>query len=429
MATKTTNNQTHLTLEERRIIEKGIYNGSTKSAIAQTLGKDNSTIGKEIKLHRVITTPCFLALPCKTYRSCKHNHNCKKGCPDYVEFYCSRRDRSPGACNGCKRITSCRFTKYKYSADKANDAYKDLLISSRIGIDQNVESMEMIAAIVVPLIKQGQSPYQIVQKHPELGICEKTLYNYIEGRYFADYGVLDIDLRRKVGRHISKTKRIEFKKREDRSYLNGRTFKDYLDYIKQNPNASIVLMDTVYNDIGNGPFIQTFKFMKDSVSLMLGIYHEAKTIDAMVNGLDLLNDVLGDELFDKYFEVILTDRGSEFLSPEQFETRANGTLRSRLFYCDPMASYQKGSLENNHEELRYILPKECNLYNLGLTSQAQLNIALSHINSAPKEKLEGKSPIELCGFLHPELMKKINDFGINLISPDEIILKPYLLKK
>ncbi len=38
---------THLSLEDRKIIEKGISNGSTKTAIAKTIGKDNSTVGKE----------------------------------------------------------------------------------------------------------------------------------------------------------------------------------------------------------------------------------------------------------------------------------------------------------------------------------------------------------------------------------------------
>ena len=45
----------HLTLDERRIIEKGINSGATKTSIADTIGKDNSTIGKEIKQHRKIT--------------------------------------------------------------------------------------------------------------------------------------------------------------------------------------------------------------------------------------------------------------------------------------------------------------------------------------------------------------------------------------
>ena len=42
------NKGNHLTKEERKIIAKGIESGATKTAIGRTIGKDNSTIGKEI---------------------------------------------------------------------------------------------------------------------------------------------------------------------------------------------------------------------------------------------------------------------------------------------------------------------------------------------------------------------------------------------
>ena len=60
----------HLTNEERGIIEAGIRNGSTKTDIAAVLGKDNSTIGKEIKLHRYLKHKCPLPLECKNYKKC-----------------------------------------------------------------------------------------------------------------------------------------------------------------------------------------------------------------------------------------------------------------------------------------------------------------------------------------------------------------------
>lgn len=58
---------THLSSEERRIIETGIRHGSTKTAIAKTIGKDNSTIGKEIKLHRKLKYKSTLARECLKY--------------------------------------------------------------------------------------------------------------------------------------------------------------------------------------------------------------------------------------------------------------------------------------------------------------------------------------------------------------------------
>ena len=61
------NSFSHLTLDERRIILTGITNGSSKTAIAQTIGKDKSTVGKEIKLHRSLTHKCKMPLECNNY--------------------------------------------------------------------------------------------------------------------------------------------------------------------------------------------------------------------------------------------------------------------------------------------------------------------------------------------------------------------------
>ena len=148
----------------------------------------------------------------------------------------------------------------------------------------------------------------------------------------------------------------------------------------------------------------------------------------MVSGVDILESVLGKELFRKYVSVLLTDKGSEFASADAIEQSKDGTRRTRVYYCDPMQSGQKGSLENNHIELRYIFPKETDLRNNGLKGQEPLNLALSHINSAPVEKLGGKSPLDMAEFLYPDLYERLTGFGIRKIDKDNIVLKPYLLK-
>ena len=93
-----------------------------------------------------------------------------------------------------------------------------------------------------------------------------------------------------------------------------------------------------------------------------------------------------------------------------------------------MASNQKGSLENNHKEIRYICPKENDLKELGLDSQEKANLMVSHINSQPKEKLKGRTPLEIMKFMNPELFKRFIEHGIKEIEKDKVILKPYLLK-
>lgn len=416
-----------LTLEERRIIEAGIRNDSTKVAIARTLGKNKSTIGKEIKLHRYHSYKCALPRECASYRKCKHGRECLDGCPDHIPFRCSRRDRSPGACNGCSSRSSCRFNKFIYDAVKADHEYRTMLVDARAGADLTTAEAKKIASVVKPLLHKGLSPYHIVTVHPELGISEKTLYNYIDGQVFAIAGISNIDLRRKSSRKISKRLAKSYKKRKDRSFLKGRLYEDYQNYIRENPLSHILQMDTVYNDVINGPFIQTFKFI--GLGLLFGIYHDTKTAQDMVDGIQILDDALGTTLFQTYAEILLTDRGGEFTAADKAEIRTDGTRRTRLYYCDPMQSGQKGSLEVNHELLRYILPKETNLRALGLTGQVPLNCALSHVNSAPVESLQGKSPIEYTRFMCPELWKKLEEFGLQDIPKDEIILKPYLLKR
>lgn len=417
----------HLTLEERRIILTGINNDSTKTAIAKTLGKNKSTICKEIKNHRVLAYKCKMPLECSNYRKCPYDRGCTIECPEYTPFYCSRRDRSPGACNGCSNWSRCRFDKYKYQPETAQADYRATLVDSREGVNLTVTEAKTMASIIGPLLKQGQSPYQIVTNHPELNICEKTLYNYIENSVFQEIaGITVMDLRRQVSRKLTKKKANMYKKRTDRKYLAGRTYKDYQEYILLNPDIFVTQMDTVYNDVSNGPFIQTFKFVR--AGILFAIYQEERTAAAMKQGIDLLEDVLGQDIFRKYVHVLLTDRGTEFSNPDDMENSSNSTRRTRVFFCDPMQSGQKGTLENSHSVLRYILPKEVDLYALGLTGQDKLNLALSHINSAPVETLGGKSPLELTKFLYPDLFEKLESFGLRLIDKDQVTLKPYLLK-
>jgi len=417
----------HLTLEERRIIRIGIEHGSTKAAIAQTIGKEKSTIGKEIRLHRVLRHDCSMPLECNNYRKCAFGRQCTTDCPEYSPFQCTRRDRSPGACNGCSQYSKCRFNKYYYEPEKAEEEYKYTLTDARIGVNLTTSEAKNIGDIVAPLVKQGQAPYQIVHEHPEIGICEKTLYNYIKDGVLKNVcGIMPMDLRRTVSRKITKKDSDRYKKRENRKYLNGRTYADYLHFIADNPSASVVQMDTVYNDETNGPFMQTFRFLM--TGFFFAVLHDRKTADCMVSGVILLETVLGRDLFEKYVQVILTDRGSEFSNPEAMEIRQDTTTRTRVFYCDPMRSNQKGSLENKHIELRYICPKGTDLRSLGLVNQDKMNLVLSHLNSVPSQQFAGKSSFEMMQFLCPEVAAKFEQFRISMIPKDSIVLKPYLLK-
>ena len=424
------NKSKHLTIAERQIIEEGIRNGSSKQAIADTIGKDPTTVAKEIRAHRECRHKLALPLECKNYPHCIHGRCCVADCPDYLPFTCKRRDHSPGACNGCPKTNTCRFNKYFYSAAQAQHEYRQMLSDARTGFDLTYEEAKKLAAFLKPLLKQGLSIYDICASHPELPCSPRSLYTYIEDGVFAQLGedaITNMDLRTQVSRKLPRQRRNLYKKRNNYQYLKGRLYSDYQTFLQDNEISDIVQMDTVYNDVTNGPFLQTFKFVK--FGFFFALYQTERSADAMKSGIDQLEAILGPELFRRYVRVILTDRGCEFTDADGIETGPDGVRRTHVFYCDPMRSNQKGSVENNHRELRYILPSGADLRLLGLTGQDKLNLVVSHIDSAPKQKLENKSAFEYCEFLVPALVQKFLAFGLKIIDKDEIILKPYLLKK
>lgn len=237
--------QSHLTFGDRQIIQKGIENGSSKKAIADLLGKDKSTIGKEIERHRELAYKFKLPLECAAYPHCRFNRICTTNCTDFVQFTCARRDRSPGACNGCGKYNSCRFNKFKYYADHAHSAYRDTLVESRSGVNATVSTIRKLGELIKPLLEKGQSVYAILEAHPEIGLSEKTIYTYIETGVFTEAGVPIncLDLKMQVRRTPSKKR--QFKPRRDLSYTKGRTSKEYDEYMAANPNARVVQMDTV----------------------------------------------------------------------------------------------------------------------------------------------------------------------------------------
>lgn len=187
----TSNKNLHLTDDERRIIQRGIESNSSKKSIADTLGKDKSTIGKEIRNHRTLSYKSKYPVECIDAGKCqnKYSHHCSKECPSFKPFICKRRARSPGACNGCERYKRCRFDKYKYEADAAQKEYAEMLCDARAGVNATVNEIRNLGLLIKPLPEQGQSLYVICQNHPEIKVSERTLYTYIEDSVLQDAGV------------------------------------------------------------------------------------------------------------------------------------------------------------------------------------------------------------------------------------------------
>lgn len=405
----------HLTLENRQAIQEGLEKGLSKTKIAKNINKDISTVAKEIKNRRKLKPRNLFNTPitCTKFKQCG---TCHGKCSEYEEIKCSRRDRKVGVCNLCPDTSKCRLDKYFYRAKQAHEDYTYTLSDSREGVNLDTKEMLKIVDIIKPLLKKGQSVYQILKNHPELKICSKTLYMYIESGIFQDYGINSFSLRRQV----SMRKRKSLKKRKEPVNYAGRKYKDYLEFVKNNPTVPTTQMDTVYNH-QDGPYIQTFIFQ--NTGLMIGFLHSAKTSESMASTLDKLQEILKDDYY-KLFSLLLTDRGSEFEKYQLFEVNTEtGEIRTNIFYCDPQTPSQKPHVENNHNYVRDIIPNEKSLKNL---TQQDIDLMFSHINSAPRKALNGKTPYEAFEFLYGnDILKKLD---IQKIEKDMVTLQPYLLK-
>ena len=151
-------------------------------------------------------------------------------------------------------------------------------------------------------------------------------------------------------------------------------------------------------------------------------YKQSKFVTEVFNNI---KNLIGIDEFKRLFEVILTDNGSEFFDPESIEIDINtGEKVSSIFYCDSSCSWQKGSIEKNHEYIRYILPKGTSFAGL---SQNDCYLIASHINSIPRLSLNNVSPYEEAyNFIGKS---NIDKFHINKIEYDDINLTIRLLKK
>ena len=427
-----------LSYEDRMIIAQRLQENASFGAIGKELGKDRTTIAKEIKKYSYDKksgrpgypyNPCKFRASCRAKKlcgaSCTHQSaykcslcsECTSHCPDFIEDICSVKTKPPYVCNGCSQLSKCTLLKHIYDPAEAHEMAHHAIAESRTGILSNEDDIARINGIISPLVKNGQSLHQIYLDHVDEIMCsEKTLYNYVDAQLF---DIRNIDLPRKV-KYRPRYKRPEFK--VDRGCRIGRSYADFQKFLGDHPETTIVQMDSVIGRVG-GKCLLTIHFVE--TSLMLAFLRDANTSASVIQMINLLDKTLGARTFSRLFPVILADNGSEFSNPKEIEQRETvPRRRTNVFYCDPSVPYQKGACEVNHEFIRRILPKGSSFDDL---TQKDIFLMMDHINSYKRKKLNNRSPYETFSFYYGEdVLKKL---GCRPVAAENIILKPKLLKK
>lgn len=94
MNKKPKGNQKHLTLLQRIEIEKSLLAGDTFTAIARKIGKDSSTVSKEIRKRSKIKERKnneFASIPCNNRKGCKIKYLCDDNC-EVLCTQCKKKD-------------------------------------------------------------------------------------------------------------------------------------------------------------------------------------------------------------------------------------------------------------------------------------------------------------------------------------------------
>ena len=428
----------HLTLDDRFVIEHGLDRCSTFKALSVTIGKDCTTVSKEIRSHLVFEkkgapyrpfNDCLERTHClhigdvceqcsrTQKKKCSLCGSCGNACPDYKKEECPLLRKPPYVCNGCTCRNVCTLEKHFYRAVLAQKEYEEVRSESRSGVNLTEEELSRLDAFISPLLKNGQSIHHILVNNPDaVTCCEKTAYIY------ADLGLFEarnIDMPRKVRLRPRRKKSVPLK--VDKSCRIGRTYDDYLKFTEEHPDLPVVELDSV-EGIKGGAVLLTVHFVFPK--FQLAFKREANDSRSVTDIFHDLYRRLGKDLYKKLFPILLADNGTEFSDPTALEFGPDGEQISHVFYCDPSSPNQKGSCEVNHEFIRRIIPKGIDI---GKYSTDQIRLMMNHINSYSRSEIGNKAPYEMMSFCYGTTVLDILEF--KAVAPNDIILKPALLNR
>ena len=380
----------HLTLSDRNDIQLGLERGETFKAIGQLILKDPTTVSKEVKRNKQIRDSTSNNLPCPLL------------------------DKAPFICNGCpKRRQNCGYQKVFYLAKQAQKQYEQTLVEAREGTPLNSQTFWDMDKVISDGVKKGQHIYHILKTH-NINVSSSTVYRHIRKGYLS---IAPIDLARAVKFKERRKSNLPSIPKEAKK---GRSYEDFQNYLSLNQLDYWLEMDTVMGRMG-GKVLLTFNLSFCNF-IFARLLDNKTALEVTKHLYDIKNTLYqADKDFFQLFPVILTDNGGEFARVDDIEMDVRG--ESKLFFCDPNRSDQKGRIEKNHTLIRDILPKGTSFDSL---TQENINLVCSHANSVKRAALNGKSTYELFSFTFGEEISKL--LGISKIPAEDVCQSSTLLQ-
>lgn len=393
-------NYNQLNFNQRETIQILLNKGKSFTEIGKAIGKDRTTISKEIRRNRYIKSNFYDAFDIKGINQAIEN--------------CDELKQKPYVCNTCPNKKCCSKHHLYYEYKIAEQHYQYNLIESRSGIDIKADTIDDIEQQIVPLIKnKKQSVNQVYINHSDiLYFSKSTFYKYVDIGVFS---LTNADLPKKIKYKKRKHKDSNNENKRELSLLKGRKYEDFIDFSFNHPKMNIVEMDTVIGKKDENKCLLTLYIRKTHFML---IFLLNKKDSASVNAkINFIKETLGTKLYSRVFRIFLTDNGSEFFSVLNFERDLETNKKlSNIFFCHPYSSYEKHGVEVNHEYIRRVFPKGTSFTNLNDNIIKNLQ---DNINSIPRISLGNETPYNLTKKLYPDLIQKLD---CKYIEPDDVSL-------
>lgn len=299
----------HLTKSDRLIIETMLRDGKGEKEIADRIGVHESTIYREEKRGQY-----------------EHRNS------DYT-------------------------TEMRYSPDIAHQKYQENLKAKgpdlKIGNDQ-----ELADYIESRIVNDGYSPEAVLGeiKQKELPfqttISKTTLYRYIDIGIFLSLTNKDLPVKRR--------KKKKHKKVRKQARANaGESIERRPEEIESREEFGHWEMDTVIGKRGeskNSLLVLTERKTREEILIKLAEH----TMEQVCKALDFL-EVKWDGMFSEVFKTITVDNGTEFSDCAGMQKSVTGEgSRTKVYYCHPYSSYERGTNEVTNRMVRRKIPKGTN---------------------------------------------------------------------
>ncbi len=217
-------------------------------------------------------------------------------------------------------------------------------------------------------------------------ICAKTLYNYIDAGIFS--GISNDNLwekRKKKKRKYRKISRISLRNRDSRS------IEERLDYINLRLEYGHWEGDCVKSHLGGKAGLLTLTERKTLEEIIIKL--DEITQEEVQKALDYLEKKYG-VLFKIKFKSITFDNGSEFLNWRALELSVldKNKQRTVTYFAHAYSSWERGTNENQNRMIRRFIPKGTDI---AYVSEKEVEEIEIWMNNYPRKKLGYKTPNEL----------------------------------